>query len=207
MALALGGCLLADVGIDPELDDRSATVGAVQGGGSGGSVANGSGGGSGSGAMAPEAGSGGGGSEGNPSNVTPPAQGGSAGLGTAGSANMPPAMGSAGMGAGTGGSGMVAGEASDSCPETTDKEEACIAYCELFTEICEAIEGGGLRAYDYENQLDCVERCVGEAAWEVGTLTNGDTVMCRCLHSYLAATQGANTHCYHARREPTGMCL
>lgn len=208
VSLALGGCLLADVGIDPALDEEQPTdmtAGGLQGGsggagGGGGSANSGTAGGSGASAL-PAAGSGGGGSGGSAS--VPPAEGGAPGAGDAGSGNLPPNGGAAGAP----GSGDPIPGASESCPDTTDKEEACGAYCSLFTTVCENVELGGMRAYDYEGSADCFNRCFADPTWEVGTVADGNTVMCRCGHSFLALTQGTNPHCFHARREPTGRCL
>lgn len=208
--LMLGGCLLADVGIDPALDEPTVNTPTLQGGaGVGGSSGpDVSGGGS---AATPAAGSGGrGGSEEAPPSVTPPAAGGSANSGAAGSGsaanagsgNLPPSVGGAGSG------GTRVEGADESCPDTTNREEACFSYCSLYTEVCQGFQAGGLTPYDYQSALECVDYCTNEAnGWGVGTISSGNTILCRCAHAYLARTQNRNPHCFHSARNPTAMCL
>lgn len=213
-SLTLGGCLLADVGIDESLDPPSMTVGSAQGGGSGGSAsaaggAGGGSGGSGSGAMAPAAGSGGGGgSEGNP-NVLPPAQGGAAGMGAAGAASVPPNMGN---GAGAGGSNSVVMNATElaaaECPDTTDRERACTLYCDAYEAVCRGYSPVATVAgpYDYQNATDCAIFCNLDSGWELGSNSQLDSIKCRCFHAVLASREGPNPHCFHAARIPSGGC-
>lgn len=197
VSLVLAGCLLADVGIDPELEPET-TINPAQGGAGG--VANGSGGGS--GALAREAGSGGG-SAGNP-NVTPPAQGGSAGMGSgnageAGGASIPPNM--AGM-AGAGNLSM------STCLTGLDREQACAAYCGTYEEACRGrsllrISTGEMETpYTYDNAEQCAQTC-RDSDWVIGNIGVLGSIMCRCHHATLAIDEGPNPHCFHAAEVPS----
>lgn len=208
--LALGGCLLADVGIDPALDPDM-TVSAAQGGGSGNGNGNGTGGsastpagaggGSGAGVMAPTAGSGGeGGSAGSGGMPT--------GGGEAGSADMPPMGGSAGA-AGNGGGATSAIElAATECPDSTDRERLCTLYCDAYEAMCRDYSpaAGVAGPYDYQNATDCAVFCNLDSGWELGSNSQLDSIKCRCFHAVLAEREGPNPHCFHAARIPSGGC-
>jgi hypothetical protein len=202
--LMLGGCLLADVGIDEELEqDRTPppdmAMGGLQGGSGGGSQ---NGGGSGS-ASTPAAGSGGrGGTEGN-APVVPPTMGGSGGAGMAGAAggaNLPPAN-TAGAG---GGNGLSMAElVALKCPDNQDLETACAQYCDVYAEACSDFTPAQGGPYDYLNTTECATFCYN-AGWAVGTNSTVDSVKCRCYHSVLKIIENAATpHCFHAARVPT----
>jgi hypothetical protein len=207
--LMLGGCLLADVGIDPQIDeDVDRAIAGIQGSaGAGGSSgpSDAAGGSSGS-ASTPPVGSGG--SEGTPP-VQPPvaATGGSAGMsGAAGGASLPPNGGSGGSA-----SSVVDDEASLSlaelatlkCPDTTLLEVACGKYCTAYKQACGNFgqaEGG---PYDYTSEVECGTFCSATSQWALGTISTPDSVMCRCYHSVLAMRMGQTPHCFHAARTPT----
>jgi hypothetical protein len=127
----------------------------------------------------------------------------SSSAGAGGSAGASPTSGGSG---GSGGSasppaGLDGGGVATQCPLTTDIEEACGAYCQLYTSTC----GDFPAAYDYEEQAgrDCASVCYN-AGWPIGSYTEKGSILCRCYHSYLALTEQAPTpHCYHAAQNPT----
>jgi hypothetical protein len=118
--------------------------------------------------------------------------------GTAGSAEAP-AAGSGGTSAAAGAGGAMG----DVCPTGLSREQACNAYCALYTEAC----GDFPDAYDYQGPADCSLFCY-DSDWEIGTISQPDSIMCRCNHSNLALLRGKTPHCYHAARVPsmTGGC-
>jgi hypothetical protein len=115
----------------------------------------------------------------------------SAGSGGAGGTSSPPAGGSGGID----GAGVAT-----RCPLTTDLEEACGAYCQLYNSTCSSS-----LAYDYQDQAgqDCASVCYN-AGWPIGNYTEKGSILCRCYHAYLALTEQAPTpHCYHSAQTPT----
>jgi hypothetical protein len=214
--LMLGGCLLADVGTDPKIDEdvdmaiAAARANAGVGGSSGPNEPVGPAGASGSASMS-TAGSGGEGGSASVPPVTPPAQGGSYGMGAAGTANVPA---NTGNNAGAGGSGgtltgtaAIDAAAADVCPDNLSKEDLCLNYCDTYTRACGTYQAGGLRPYlPYENSADCAQYCFLQSGWEVGTISQANSILCRCWHAVAAATAGPDPHCFHAAREPMGGC-
>ncbi len=196
--LMLGGCLLADVGINEDLEQEQEQVGTPPlqpGAGAGGGNGNGSGGGSGSGSL-PQAGQGGGAGAGGVS----PAQGGSAGAGQAGA---PPNTGGA-SGEGGGGGPTMAELVAQMCPDGVDLETACAQYCDAYTAACGDFNPATAdKPYDYTNSTDCAVFCFTESGWAVGTNSTLDSVKCRCYHAVLAMTEGFTPHCFHAARVPS----
>jgi len=108
--------------------------------------------------------------------------------------------GSSGAGAaGTGGVRGLGGKTVDDlCPTTTDPEEACAEYCDVYAMACSDFVG----VYTYANANDCAVTCY-RARWPIGTTSEKGSIMCRCFHSTLALTEGQTPHCYHAAKDPT----
>ena len=113
-----------------------------------------------------------------------------------------------GMGGAEGGVGGedTGGGAGGSGPG--DRQAACDEYCQVYYEAgCEAFDGGY-----YGTEMGCANLCA-MTIWELGEDGDaaGNSVHCRLTHANnalnAATAELTETHCGHARAEPTGVCV
>jgi len=87
----------------------------------------------------------------------------------------------------------------DPCPPGLTREQACNRYCDLYTQACSSLAPV---PYDYASASDCSNVCY-DSDWDIGTISQPNSIMCRCQHAQFAVTRGVTPHCYHSARIPT----
>jgi hypothetical protein len=131
------------------------------------------------------------------------AMGGAAGAGTpsAGAGGAAATAGAAGTSAAAGAGGLDGPGVATQCPLPTDKESACLAYCQIYMSTCSETT-----ANTYKDAVgeDCLGVCYA-SDWPVGnSYTEKSSITCRCAHAYLAqTTQQLTPHCFHSAEVPS----